>query len=89
MLKNFPIIEIRFVCDNNSVAIKKGNNVGTTELTHKLNPNLTLTLIFSSAQVYRVMSASADIQNVSDAWAQSAQNQVAEQRGLAVYSPLG
>lgn len=51
---------------------------GFTTLSVVVSLLLTLTLIFSSAQVYRVMSASADIQNVSDACAQSAQNQVAE-----------
>lgn len=39
---------------------------------------ITLSLIFSTAQVYRVSSASADIQDVADASALAAQNQVAE-----------
>lgn len=39
---------------------------------------LTLSLIFSSGQVYRVSSASADIQNVADAAALAAENEVAE-----------
>lgn len=39
---------------------------------------ITLSLLFSTAQVYRVYSASADIQDVADASALAAQNQVAE-----------
>ncbi len=39
---------------------------------------VTLSLIFSAAQVYRVHSASADIQNVADAAALAAENEVAE-----------
>lgn len=39
---------------------------------------VTLTLIFSSAQVYRVSSASAEVQEVADAAALAAQNEVAE-----------
>lgn len=39
---------------------------------------ITLSLVFSTAQVYRVYSASADIQDVADASALAAQNQVAE-----------
>ena len=38
---------------------------------------LTLALIFTSSQVGRVQSASADIQNVADAAALAAENQVA------------
>lgn len=38
---------------------------------------ITLSLVFSSAQVYRVQSAAADVQNVADAAALAAQNQVA------------
>ncbi|MEF9841254.1 MAG: molybdenum cofactor biosynthesis enzyme [Raoultibacter sp.] len=39
---------------------------------------ITLSLIFTAAQVYRVESASADIQNVADAGALAAENPVAE-----------
>ena len=39
---------------------------------------VTLSLIFSTAQVYRVMSASADVQDVADAAALAAENEVAE-----------
>ena len=39
---------------------------------------VTLSLIFSAAQVYQVRSASADIQNVADAAALAAENEVAE-----------
>ncbi len=39
---------------------------------------LTLSLIFAGAQIYRVNSASAEVQDVADAAALSAENQVAE-----------
>lgn len=39
---------------------------------------ITLALIFTSAQVYRVSSASADVQDVADAAALAAENEVAE-----------
>ncbi len=39
---------------------------------------VTLSLVFSAARVYRVSSASADIQNVADAAALAAENEVAE-----------
>lgn len=39
---------------------------------------VTLSLVFSAAQVYRVSSASADIQDVADAAALAAENEVAE-----------
>ena len=38
---------------------------------------ITLSLVFSSAQVYRVQSVAADVQNVADAAALAAENQVA------------
>jgi hypothetical protein len=38
---------------------------------------LTLSLVFSAAQVYRVQSVAADVQNVADAAALAAENQVA------------
>ena len=38
---------------------------------------VTLSLVFSSAQVYRIQSAAADVQNVADAAALAAENQVA------------
>ncbi|MBO4365417.1 MAG: molybdenum cofactor biosynthesis enzyme [Eggerthellaceae bacterium] len=38
---------------------------------------VTLSLVFSTAQVYRVQSAAADVQNVADAAALAAENQVA------------
>ena len=39
---------------------------------------ITLSLVFTTAQVYRVTSASADVQDVADAAALAAENQVAE-----------
>lgn len=39
---------------------------------------ITLSLVFSSAQVYRIMSVSADVQGVSDAVALAAENEVGE-----------
>ena len=39
---------------------------------------ITLTLVFTAAQVYRINSASAEVQDVADAAALSAENQVAE-----------
>ena len=39
---------------------------------------VTLALVFTSAQVYRVSSASADVQDVADAAALAAENEVAE-----------
>lgn len=36
--KNLPKIYGIFVCINNSVAIKKGNNDGTTDVAHNVNP---------------------------------------------------
>ena len=39
---------------------------------------ITLSLVFTSAQVYRVSSASADVQDVADAVALAAENEVAE-----------
>ena len=39
---------------------------------------VTLSLLFSAAQVYRIRSASADIQNVADAAVLAAQNEVSE-----------
>lgn len=60
----------------NLVAVRDKD--GFTTLGVVVSLLLTLTLLFSSAQVYRVMSASADIQNVSDACSLTAQNQVCE-----------
>lgn len=51
---------------------------GFSTLTVVVSLLLTLSLIFSGAQVYRVCSASADIQNVADASVQAAENKVAE-----------
>ena len=51
---------------------------GFTTISVVVSLLLTLALIFSTAQIYRITSASADIQNVADASAQSAENQVAE-----------
>lgn len=39
---------------------------------------ITLSLVFTSAQVYRISSASADVQDVADAAALAAENEVAE-----------
>ena len=38
--KILPIIVITFVCNNSSVATKKGNNVGTTNFAQSVNPVL-------------------------------------------------
>lgn len=54
------------------------NEDGFTTLSVVVSLLLTLSLIFSTAQVYRISSASADIQNVSDSAVQAAENQVAE-----------
>lgn len=51
---------------------------GFTTLTVVVALLVTLSLIFSTAQVYKVSSASADIQSVSDSSCQAAENQVAE-----------
>lgn len=51
---------------------------GFSTLTIVISLLITLSLIFTSAQVYRVSSASADIQNVADVSAQAAENKVAE-----------
>lgn len=62
------------------IAIKNifKNEDGFTTLSVVVSLLLTLSLIFSTAQVYRISSASADIQNVSDSCVQAAENQVAE-----------
>ena len=39
---------------------------------------ITLALVFTAAQVYRINSASAEVQDVADAAALAAENQVAE-----------
>lgn len=54
------------------------NEDGFTTLSVVVSMLLTLSLIFSTAQVYRISNASADIQNVSDSCVQAAENQVAE-----------
>lgn len=51
---------------------------GFTTLSVVVSLLLTLSLIFSTAQVYRISSASADIQNVADSCSQASENQVAE-----------
>lgn len=54
------------------------NEDGFTTLSVVVSLLLTLSLIFSTAQVYRIGSASADIQNVADSSVQAAENEVAE-----------
>lgn len=54
------------------------NEDGFTTLSVVVSLLLTLSLIFSTAQVYRITSASADIQSVADSSVQAAENQVAE-----------
>lgn len=51
---------------------------GFTTLSVVVSMLVTLSLIFSTAQVYRISSASADIQSVADSSALAAENQVAE-----------
>lgn len=51
---------------------------GFSTLTVVVSLLISLSLIFSTAQVYRISSASADVQNVSDSSALAAQNEVAE-----------
>lgn len=54
------------------------NEDGFTTLSVVVSLLLTLSLIFSTAQVYRISSASADIQSVADSSVQAAENEVAE-----------
>lgn len=51
---------------------------GFTSTSMVLSLLITLALVFTGAQVYRINSASAEVQNVADAAALSAENQVAE-----------
>ncbi len=51
---------------------------GFTTVGMVLSLLIVLSLVFTAGQVYRVNSASADVQNVADAAALAAQNQVAE-----------
>lgn len=51
---------------------------GFTTLSVVVSLLVTLSLIFSTAQIYRINSASADIQSVADSSVQAAENQVAE-----------
>ena len=51
---------------------------GFTTTSMVLSLLITLALLFTGAQVYRINSASAEVQNVADAAALSAENQVAE-----------
>ena len=51
---------------------------GFTTTSMVLSLLITLALVFTAAQVYRVNSASAEVQSVADAAALSAENQVAE-----------
>lgn len=51
---------------------------GFTTLTVVISLLISLSLIFSTAQVYQVNSASANIQSVADACAQTAESEVAE-----------
>lgn len=62
---------------NNSCNLFKDED-GFTTLSVVLSLLLSITLIFSTAQVYRIISASSEVQNVADASALSAENQVAE-----------
>lgn len=58
---------------------------GFTTTSMVLSLLITLSLLFTAAQVYRVQSASAEVQNVADAAALSAENQVAEFMIIARY----
>ena len=51
---------------------------GFTTTSMVLSLLITLSLLFTAAQVYRIQSASAEVQDVADATALAAQNQVAE-----------
>lgn len=51
---------------------------GLTTTSMALSLLITLSLVFTAAQVYRINSASAEVQDVADAAALSAENQVAE-----------
>ncbi|MBR0405533.1 MAG: molybdenum cofactor biosynthesis enzyme [Eggerthellaceae bacterium] len=51
---------------------------GFTTTSMVLSLLITLSLLFTAAQVYRIQSASAEVQDVADASALAAQNQVAE-----------
>lgn len=51
---------------------------GFTTTSMVLSLLITLALLFTSAQVYRIQSASAEVQDVADAAALAAENQVAE-----------
>lgn len=51
---------------------------GFTATSMALSLLITLSLLFTAAQVYRIQSASAEVQDVADAAALSAENQVAE-----------
>ena len=58
---------------------------GFTTVSMVLALLITLSLLFTAAQVYRIQSASAEVQDVADAAALSAQNQVAEYMLVARY----
>ena len=58
---------------------------GLTTVSMVLSLLITLSLLFTAAQVYRIQSASAEVQDVADAAALSAQNQVAEFMLVARY----
>ena len=51
---------------------------GFTTTSMVLSLLITMSLLFTAAQVYRIQSASAEVQDVADASALAAQNQVAE-----------
>lgn len=58
---------------------------GFTTTSMVLSMLITLALVFTAAQVYRVNSAAAEVQDVADAAALSAQNQVAEYMVVAQF----
>ena len=58
---------------------------GFTTTSIVLSLLITLSLVFTAAQVYRVQSAAAEVQDVADAAALSAENQVAEFMVIARY----
>ena len=51
---------------------------GFTTMSMVLSLLITLSLLFTAAQVYRIQSASAEVQDIADAAALSAETQVAE-----------
>lgn len=71
------MIKIKFLFNHKISGIFKDEE-GFTTLSVVVSLLVTLSLIFSTAQVYRINSAAADIQSVADSSVQAAENEVAE-----------